>query len=109
MKSRRFACAVLTLILICSLVLTGCGNQNDLTGITVTYVTSPLNVPSIVEKNHGIFAPDQGFLPRYHHGVYHGHMVVSAGCSNTSLLPRFGNPCEVVLVRLVPQFSTRSR
>ena len=60
-------------------------------------------------KNHGIFAPDQGFLPRYHHGVYHGHMVVSAGCSNTSLLPRFGNPCEVVLVRLVPQFSTSGR
>ena len=56
MKSRRFACAVLTLILICSLALTGCGKQNDLTGITVTYVTSPLNVPSIVEKNHGIFA-----------------------------------------------------
>ena len=56
MQSRRFACVVLTLILICSLALTGCGKQNDLTGITVTYVTSPLNVPSIVEKNHGIFA-----------------------------------------------------
>ena len=56
MRSRRFATAILTLILICSLVLTGCGKQEALSEITVTYVTSPLNVPSIVEKNHGIFA-----------------------------------------------------
>ncbi len=56
MKSRRFASVILTLILICSLALTGCGKQSDLTELTVTYVTSPLNVPSIVEKNHGIFA-----------------------------------------------------
>ena len=56
MKSRRFACAILTLILICSLVLTGCGKKDSLSEITVTYVTSPLNVPSIVEKNHSIFA-----------------------------------------------------
>ena len=55
---------------------------------------------------HGIFAPDQGFLPRYHHGVYDGRLVVSAGCANTALLPRFGNPCEVVLLRLSGKFST---
>ncbi len=56
MKSRRFACVILTLILICSLALTGCSKQESIGEITVTYVTSPLNVPSIVEKNHGIFA-----------------------------------------------------
>ncbi len=56
MKSRRFASVILTLILICSLALTGCSSKNDLTELTVTYVTSPLNVPSIVEKNHSIFA-----------------------------------------------------
>lgn len=56
MKSRRFASAILTLILICSLALTGCGKQETVSEITVTYVTSPLNVPSIVEKNHSIFA-----------------------------------------------------
>ncbi len=55
MKSKRFACAALSLILICSL-LAGCGQETSVTDITVTYVTSPLNVPSIVEKNHGIFA-----------------------------------------------------
>lgn len=62
MRSRRFACAILTLILICSLVLTGCGKQDALSEITVTYVTSPLNVPSIVEKNHSIFAENMKSL-----------------------------------------------
>ena len=56
MRSRRFVCVILTLILICSMALTGCGKQESISEITVTYVTSPLNVPSIVEKNHGIFA-----------------------------------------------------
>lgn len=57
-------------------------------------------------KGRGVFAPDQGFLPRYHHGVYHNRLIVSAGCANTSLLPRWGNPCEVVLIRMVGKFST---
>lgn len=57
MKRRRITSIVLTLILICSFVFTGCGNQDaPLEEIAVTYVTAPLNVPSIVEKNHGIFA-----------------------------------------------------
>ena len=56
MKSKRFACAALALILICSLALTGCGKKETVKDIVVTYVTSPLNVPSIVEKNHSIFA-----------------------------------------------------
>lgn len=50
--------------------------------------------------NHGIFAPGQGLLPKYHHGVYHGHLVVSAGCANTAPIPRWGNEPEVVIVRL---------
>lgn len=48
----------------------------------------------------GVFAPDQGMFPKYSHGVYDGKLVVSAGCSNTTAFPRFGNPCEVVLVFL---------
>lgn len=51
-------------------------------------------------RGQGILAPDQGFLPRYHHGVYHNRLVVSAGCSNTFLFPRWGNPCEIVLITL---------
>lgn len=48
---------------------------------------------------HGLFAPGQGLFPKFHHGVY-GHMVVSAGCANTAPIPRWGNPTEVVIVRL---------
>lgn len=55
-------------------------------------------------KGRGLFAPDQGILPKYAHGVYGaqsgGKMIVSAGCANTTAFPRFGNPCEVVLIRL---------
>ncbi len=56
MKSKRFAAAILALILICSLALTGCAPKEEVKNIQMTYVTSPLNVPSIVEKNHSIFA-----------------------------------------------------
>lgn len=52
----------------------------------------------------GIFSPGQGLFPKYHHGIYQkpgmAKMVVSAGCSNTSSIPRIGNPCEVVLLNL---------
>ena len=50
--------------------------------------------------NHGIFSPGQGLLPRYHHGVYDGRLVVSSGCANTASIPRFGNEPEVVVVRV---------
>ena len=56
MKSKRIACAALALILICSIALSACGTKSEVQDIVVTYVTSPLNVPSIVEKNHSIFA-----------------------------------------------------
>lgn len=51
---------------------------------------------------HGVFAPGQGLFPGFCHGVYDGRLVVSAGCSNTTSIPRFGNPCEVVVIRLNP-------
>lgn len=50
----------------------------------------------------GIFAPGQGLLPKYHHGVYDGWLVVSAGCANTAPIPRWGNEPEVVIVKLAP-------
>ena len=56
MKSKRIAYAALALILICSIALSACGTKREAQDIVVTYVTSPLNVPSIVEKNHSIFA-----------------------------------------------------
>lgn len=44
----------------------------------------------------GLFSPGQGLLPRYHRGLYHGRLAVSAGCANTAAVPRFGNPTELV-------------
>ncbi len=49
--------------------------------------------------DRGILSPGQGLLPRYHHGIY-GNMIVSAGVSNTFFIPRFGNPCELVMLRV---------
>ncbi len=48
----------------------------------------------------GLFSPGQGLFPKFHHGVYAGRLVVSAGCTNTASIPRWGNPCEVVVVEL---------
>ena len=49
---------------------------------------------------HGIFSPGQGLLPKFTHGIYDGRLVVSAGCANTASIPRWGNPCEVVVLHL---------
>lgn len=46
----------------------------------------------------GVFAPGQGFFPKYSHGMYDGKLIVSAGASNTVDIPRFGNPCELVMI-----------
>lgn len=51
-------------------------------------------------RNRGVFAPGQGLFPKYHHGVYDGRLVVSAGCANTASIPRYGNEPEVVVLRL---------
>ncbi len=47
---------------------------------------------------HGLFAPGQGLFPRYHHGLYDGHFIVSAGVANTAIVPRWGNPPEVIII-----------
>ena len=51
-----------------------------------------------------IFAPAQGFLPRYTGGVHmgpYGRLVISRGLSNTvRLIPRIGNPTEIVYILL---------
>lgn len=46
---------------------------------------------------HGIYAPGQGLFPKYHHGVYDGRLIVSSGCANNTIFPRWGNPKEVVI------------
>ena len=52
----------------------------------------------------GLLAPHQGLFPKYAGGMYHlgaASMIVSRGlCQNR--LPRFGNPPELVFIRLRP-------
>lgn len=50
--------------------------------------------------NRGIYSPGQGLFPRYTKGIYNGRLIVTAGASNTASVPRWGNPCEVVIVHL---------
>jgi len=50
-----------------------------------------------------VYAPGQGLFPKYTRGVYDtetGPMVVSTGCSNHVKYPRWGNPCELVVLNL---------
>ena len=53
---------------------------------------------------HGLFAPGQGFWPKYTKGIYphpdggKSQMIVTAGLTNTTRVPRIFNPAEVVYV-----------
>ncbi len=60
-----------------------------------------VRIPGLV---NGLYAPNQGFLPRYAGGFYRKAgtaMVVSRGLARNSL-PRVCNPPELVLVDLLP-------
>ncbi len=64
MKKRFFAMTMAALMAVTA--LTGCGNSaEELDKLTFTYVTAPLNVPSIVEKEKGIFADALGMEVEY--------------------------------------------
>lgn len=47
---------------------------------------------------HGVFSPEQGFFPKYTKGIYQGKLVVSAGLTNTTWIPRLFNPTELVII-----------
>ena len=72
MKATKFT-ALLLAVLLAAASLTGCSSSGTRSGdgggnsgtavpetIHVTFVSSPLNIPSIVERNHGIFAENFG-------------------------------------------------
>lgn len=61
-------------------------------------------IPGLI---NGLLAPDQGFFPAYAGGVYAvdggGTLIVSRGLARESTrVPRFYNPPEVVVAELVP-------
>ena len=45
------------------------------------------------------YAPGQGMFPKYTRGRF-GKLIISAGVANTVSIPRFGNPCEIVVISL---------
>lgn len=51
----------------------------------------------------GLYAHGQGFFPKYVSGIVDGRMIISRGMANTSVIPRIGNPIELVVVRLHPK------
>jgi len=53
----------------------------------------------IILFGHGLFAPGQGWFPKYTKGQY-GKMCVSAGLTNTTWVPRINNPTELVIVEI---------
>ncbi len=48
--------------------------------------------------NRGIYAPGQGWFPKLTSGVIDGRLVIGRGLSNTTWIPRFFNPREIVVV-----------
>ncbi len=50
-----------------------------------------------------LFAPGQGFFPRYTGGLHDGKFIVSRGLSNRVAIPRLFNPPELVTVELLPK------
>ncbi len=51
----------------------------------------------------GVYAPDQHLFPKYTSGVHEGRLVISRGVVNSvPAVPRFFNPCEVVIIEVRP-------
>ena len=49
----------------------------------------------------GVYAPDQYLFPKYTSGLHEGRLIISRGTSNNVTgVPRFFNPCEVVMIHL---------
>ncbi len=57
----------------------------------------------------GLYAYGQGWFPKYTKRIYDGKLIVSAGLSNTSKIPRIGNPTELVYVDLIPAENMKHR
>jgi hypothetical protein len=57
-------------------------------------------------RGHGLYAPGQGLFPELTHGLYGGgKMLLSRGMTNGAKprVPRWGNPCELIILELFPK------
>ncbi|NCC86735.1 MAG: hypothetical protein EOM05_02550 [Clostridia bacterium] len=50
-----------------------------------------------------LYAPGQGFFPRYTCGFYEGKLIVGRGLSDVRLIPRLFNPTEIVVIDVEPK------
>lgn len=57
---------------------------------------------------HGLYAPGQGFFPRYTSGVHDGRFVISSGLTNHSFPPRIFNRPELVILHIYTESSDTS-
>ena len=53
-------------------------------------------------RGQGVYAPGQGLFPSLTGGLYAHRLLVSRGLGNPCGIPRFGNPPELVMIRLRP-------
>ncbi len=53
----------------------------------------------IHHRMRGVYAPGQGLFPELTSGVYDNRLVVSRGLANTTFVPRFNNPTEIIYIR----------
>ena len=56
----------------------------------------------------GVFGGDQGWFPEYVHGLYekdllHIFITNGLGSGNQKMIPRFNNPPEIAVIKLVPE------
>lgn len=52
--------------------------------------------------DQGLFAPGQGFFPKYTSGLYDNRLVVSRGLGNHNPIPRLWNKFQLIFVTIAP-------
>ncbi len=50
--------------------------------------------------NHGLYAPGQGFLPKYTSGLHDDKFIISRGIAGTEMFPRINNEPEIVYIHI---------
>lgn len=50
--------------------------------------------------NQGLYAPGQGFFPKYTSGIHDGKLIVSRGVAGTELFPRINNVPEMMFIKI---------
>ncbi len=53
--------------------------------------------------NQGIYAPGQGFLPKYTSGLHDNRLIVSRGLANNAIIPRIFNSTELIFIHFKAQ------